>query len=83
MALEQSPETHGHIRPRSVERGPVYIDRGDDGVGSVMIGVAVLALVAIIAFFLLSAVRQDTLRTSMTPPAAQDISVPADPPSQP
>ena len=39
--------------------GTTYVERGGSGVGGVIIGIAVLALVAIVAFFLLSANRND------------------------
>ena len=44
--------------------GETYVDRGGAGVWSVIGGFAVLALVAIIAFFMLNEVRSNRLRAS-------------------
>jgi hypothetical protein len=52
----------------------VYVDRGGgSGVGGVIVGIAVLALVAIIAFFLLNQSRNDDLRTSAVTGAASTV----------
>jgi len=51
----------------------VYVDRGGSGVGGVIIGIAVLALVAIIAFFLLNQSRNDNLRTQAVTGAASSV----------
>jgi len=51
----------------------VYVDRGGSGVGGVIIGIAVLALVAIIAFFLLNQSRNDTVRTNAVTNAASSV----------
>jgi hypothetical protein len=56
----------------STER--TYVDRGGgSGVGGVIIGVAVLALVAIIAFFLLNQSRNDNMRTDAVTSAASTV----------
>ena len=77
MATERVTERDsGDTRERVVERngeGTTYVDRGGSGVGGVIIGVAVLALVAIIAFFLLSQSRNDTLRTEAVTGAASSV----------
>jgi lipid-binding SYLF domain-containing protein len=77
MATERVTEHADGTRERVIERdggGPTYVERGGSGVGGVIIGVAVLALVAIIAFFLLSQNRNDTLRTSAVTGAAHSVS---------
>jgi hypothetical protein len=77
MAIERVTERpDGTIRERIIERdgdGPIYVDRGGSGVGGVIIGIAVLALVAIIAFFLLNQSRNDNLRTSAVTGAAATV----------
>ena len=64
---------------RVVER-ETYVDRGGGGggVGGVIIGIAVLALVAIVAFFLLNANHNDALRTNATTSAAASVANSAD-----
>jgi hypothetical protein len=81
MATERVTQHPDGTRERVVERdggGTTYVDRGGRGVGGVIIGIAVLALVAIIAFFLLSQNRNDTLRTSAVTGAASSVSHAAD-----
>jgi hypothetical protein len=77
MATERVTERNdGTIRERVVERdgGESYVDRGGgSGFGGVLIGVAVLALVAIIAFFLLNQSHNDNLRTSAVTGAASTV----------
>jgi hypothetical protein len=77
MATERVTErADGNTRERVVERdggGTTYVDRGGSGVGGVIIGIAVLALVAIIAFFLLNQSRNDDLRTSAVTGAASSV----------
>ena len=77
MATERMTERNdGTTRERVVERdggGTTYVDRGGSGVGGVIIGIAVLALVAIIAFFLLNQSRNDNLRTSAVTGAASSV----------
>ena len=62
---------------RVVERDPgstTYVDNGrGSGFGGVIIGIAVLALVAIVAFFLLNANRNDALRTDAVTSAASSV----------
>jgi hypothetical protein len=82
MATERVTERHdGNTRERIVERddgGTTYVDRGGSGVGGVIIGIAVLALVAIVAFFLMNQNRNDNLRTSAATGAATSIGQAAD-----
>ncbi len=77
MATERVTERNdGTIRERVVERdggGTTYVDRGGSGVGGVIIGIAVLALVAIVAFFLINQSRNDTLRTEAVTGAASTV----------
>jgi hypothetical protein len=77
MATERVTErSDGLNHERVVERdagGTTYVDRGGSGVGGVIIGIAVLALVAIVAFFLLNQSRNDNLRTSAVTGAASSV----------
>jgi hypothetical protein len=71
MATERVTTSDGgdHV----VER-ETYVDRGGGfGVGGVIIGIAVLALVAIVAFFLLNANRNDAIRTNAVTSAASSV----------
>src|SRR5437868_6437222 len=74
MATERTTtRDDGATTERVVERdggGTTYVDRGGSGVGGIIIGIAVLALVAIVAFFLLNANRNDALRTNAVTSAA-------------
>jgi hypothetical protein len=66
----------GLTNERTVERdggGTTYVDRGGSGIGGVIIGIAVLALVAIVAFFLLNANRNDAIRTDAVTGAASSV----------
>lgn len=77
MATERVTEHPDGTTERVIERdggGTTYVDRGGSGVGGVIIGIAVLALVAVIAFFLLGQNRNDTLRTSAITGAASSVS---------
>jgi hypothetical protein len=78
MATERVTErVDGDSRERVVERdgaGTTYVQRGGSGAGAVIIGIALLALVAIIAFFLLNQGRNDTLRTNAVTGAASSVS---------
>jgi len=62
---------------RVVERDPggtTYVDdRRGAGLGAVIVGLAVLALVAIVAFFLLNANRNDAIRTNAVTSAASTV----------
>jgi len=77
MATERVTErADGNTRERVVERDggeTTYVDRGGSGAGGVIIGIAVLALVAIIAFFLLNQSRNDNLRTQAVTGAASSV----------
>lgn len=77
MATERVTErSDGLTTERTVERdggGTTYVDRGGSGMGGVIIGIAVLALVAIVAFFLLQSNRNDALRTDAVTSAASSV----------
>ena len=77
MASERMTESSdGPVRERVVERD---VERsGGGGVGGVIIGIAVLALVAIIAFFLLNQSRNDNMRTDAVAGAASSVAHSAD-----
>jgi len=76
MATERVTERNdGTTRERVVERsegGETYVDRGS-GMGGLILGLAVLALVAIVAFFLLNQSRNDDLRTTAVTGAATSV----------
>jgi hypothetical protein len=66
------------VTERVVDRdggSTTYVDngRGGSGMGGVIIGIAVLALVAIIAFFVLNANRNDAIRTDAVTSAASSV----------
>jgi hypothetical protein len=76
MAIERVTERDdGVIRERVIERdaGTTYVDRGGSGLGSIIIGLAVLAMVAIVAFFLLQANRNEAIRTEAVSSAASSV----------
>jgi hypothetical protein len=77
MATERVTErSDGLTSERVVERdggGTTYVDRGGSGMGGVIIGIAVLALVAIVAFFLLQSNRNDAIRTDAVTSAASSV----------
>jgi hypothetical protein len=77
MSERVTTRSDGKTTERVVERddgGPAYVERGGgSGMGAVIVGVAVLALVAIIAFFLLNQNRNDALRTNAVTSAASSI----------
>jgi hypothetical protein len=76
MAIERTTERPDGTRETVVERdtgGTTYVDKGGSGMGGVLIGIAVLALVAIVAFFLLNANRNDGLRTDAVTSAASSV----------
>jgi hypothetical protein len=80
MPTERVTERPDGSTERVVERdgGTTYVDRGGSGVGGVIIGIAVLALVAIVAFFLMTQSRNDSLRTSAVTGAASSVGRAAD-----
>jgi hypothetical protein len=77
MATERvTTRSDGTTSERIVEQdggGTTYIDRGGSGMGGLIVGLVVLALVAIIAFFLVNQNRNDALRTSAVTSAASTI----------
>src|SRR3954465_12321014 len=75
MATERVTERPDDTRETVVDRdsGTTYVDRGGAGMGGVIIGIAVLALVAIVAFFLLTQSRNDALRTDAVTSAASSV----------
>lgn len=77
MAIERVTERNdGLVHERVVERdggGTTYVDRGGSGIGGVIIGIAVLAMVAIVAFFLLQANRNDAIKTEAVTSAASSV----------
>lgn len=77
MATERvTTRSDGTTTERVVERdggGTTYVDRGGSGFGSVLIGIAILAMVAVIAFFLLNQNRNDAIRTNAVTSAASSI----------
>src|SRR6478735_3688657 len=75
MATERVTERPDGTRETVVERdgGTTYVDKGGSGIGGVVIGIAVLALVAIVAFFLLQSNRNDAIRTDAVTSAASSV----------
>ncbi|HEX7886159.1 MAG TPA: hypothetical protein VF474_09295 [Phenylobacterium sp.] len=77
MATERVTETSdGVTRERVIERdvgGTTYVDKGGSGVGGVLIGIAVLVMAAIVAFFLLQSNRNDAMRTQAVTSAASSV----------
>jgi hypothetical protein len=77
MATERVTETSdGITRERVIERdvgGTTYVDKGGSGIGGIIVGIAVLAMVAIVAFFLLQANRNDTIQTEAVTSAASSV----------
>ena len=77
MATERVTErTDGATRERVTERdggGTTYVDKGGSGIGGILVGIAVLAMVAIVAFFLLQANRNDTIQTEAVTSAASSV----------
>ena len=66
------------VTERVVDRdggSTTYVDngRGGGGVSGFIIGIAVLVLVAIVAFFLLNANRNDAMRTDAVTSAASSV----------
>jgi hypothetical protein len=76
MSERVTTKSDGVTTERVVERdggGTTYVDRGGSGIGSVLIGIAVLALVAVIAFFLVKQNRNDAIRTNAVTSAASTM----------
>ena len=78
MATERVTErTDGLTSERVVERdrggGTTYVDKGGSGLGGIIVGIAVLAMVAIVAFFLLQANRNDAIQTEAVTGAASSV----------
>lgn len=79
MATERVTErSDGLTTERVIERdvgggGTTYIDKGGSGFGGVLVGIAVLAMVAIVAFFLLQANRNDAIQTEAVTSAASSV----------
>ena len=77
MATERVTErSDGLTTERVIERdagGTTYVEKGGSGFGGVMVGSAVLAMVAIVAFFLLQSNRNDAIRTEAVSSAASIV----------
>lgn len=77
MAIERVTErSDGVTTERVIERGggTTYVDAGGgSGVGGILVGIAVLAMVAIVAFFLLQSSRNDTAQTDAVTSAASSV----------
>jgi hypothetical protein len=76
MSERVTTKSDGVTTERVVERdggGTTYVDRGGSGLGSVLIGIAILALVAVIAFFLVNQNRNDAIRTNAVTSAASSM----------
>jgi hypothetical protein len=65
-------------RPATHTTTVVDRDRGGGGMGGILIGLAVLIIVAIGAYFLLNANRNDAIRTDAVSGAASSVSNAAD-----
>ena len=76
MATERVTErSDGLITSASSSATPAatYVDKGGSGIGGIIVGIAVLAMVAIVAFFLLQANRNDTIQTEAVTSAASSV----------
>ncbi len=76
MSERVTTRSDGVTTERVVERdseGTTYVDRGGSALGSVLIGIAILALVAVIAFFLVNQNRNDAIRTNAVTSAASSM----------
>ncbi|MBU2362911.1 MAG: hypothetical protein KKB47_08635 [Alphaproteobacteria bacterium] len=77
MATERVTErSDGVTTERVVERngGTTYVDAGGgSGIGGILVDIAVLAMVAIVAFFLLQSNRNDAIRTDAVTSAASSV----------
>ncbi|MCE3288705.1 MAG: hypothetical protein K0R83_717 [Caulobacter sp.] len=78
MATRTVERTDGVTTERETTRdggSPVYVERsGGGGMGAVLIGIGVLALIAIVAFFLVNQQNSDALRTQAVTDAAANVS---------
>jgi predicted lipid-binding transport protein (Tim44 family) len=77
MATERvTTRNDGLMTERIIERdgdGTTFVDRGGSGVAGVIIGIALLALVAFAAIFMLEARRNDAIRTNAVSSAAASL----------
>ena len=73
MATERATGRNDGRTPERDVGGATYVDKGGSGVGGVIVGIAILALVAIVAFFLLQSNRNDALRTDAVTSAASSV----------
>ena len=78
MDTERTTErTDGVTTERTVERGntggTTIVERRGGGMGGILIGIAVLVLVAIVAFFLMNANKNDAMRTQAVSGAASSV----------
>lgn len=78
MAVERVTErADGTVVTERREDGPGYIEResaaGRSNLGGILIGFAVLAVVVVLAFFLMNANRNDSLRTEAVSDAASSV----------
>ncbi len=76
MSERVTTRSDGTTTERVVERdgdGTTYVDRGGSGLGGVIIGIAVLVLAAVIAFFLVNQNRNDAIRTNAVTSAASTM----------
>ena len=77
MATRTVEKTDGITTEREVTRDggtPVYVERSRGGSAGIIIGIALLALVAVVAFFFLAqANRNDALRTDAVTDAASSV----------
>ncbi len=80
MATERVTErSDGQTTERVIERdvggGATHVveKRGGMGVGGILVGIAVLAMVAIVAFFLLQMNRNDAIQTQAVSTAASSV----------
>ena len=77
MAIERVTETNDGVTTERVterEAGPTTtVVKSGSGMGGMLIGLAVVALVAVIAYFLLSQNRNDEIRTEAVTGAASSV----------
>jgi hypothetical protein len=69
--------TTERVVTRDTAATPVYVERassGGGGMGGILIGIGLLALVAIVAFFLLNQNKNDAIRTEAVTDAAANVS---------